>query len=211
MRNGLRHFDRDFNRVQRIAIAFHDQCPGLNCRKVRRSEVHIVIAVGESSGAREKGIDLGVPAGMTSAKNLPLPFGQPIGILAHDGTCLRGKVRRGANQHHRLYALRLPGRHMQQDVAAPTGPQSLASADFQMIEQREYIRGGILMPEGFRKNARPGVTAQVRHDQLEVLTPLRGKIINGPSSGQSFSGIVRRVQIPVGDFEGIALALVFGC
>jgi len=108
---------------------------------------------------------------------------------------------------------------MQQDVAAPTHPKSLASADFQMIEQREYIRGGILMPEGFRKNARPGVTAQVRHDQLEVLTPLRGKIINGPSSGQSFSGIVRRVspsprrrvQIPVGDFEGIALALVFGC
>src|SRR5260370_17453578 len=83
---------------------------------------------------------------------------------------------------------------MQQDVAAPTDPKSLASTDFQMIEQRKYIRGGILMPEGFRKNARPGVTAQVRHDQLEVLTALRGHDYQWPSLRQSVSGIVRRVS-----------------
>ena len=119
MRNGLCHFDRDFNRVQRIAIALHDQRPGLNSRKVRRSEIHIVIAVGESSGACQDGIDLGVPTRMTSPKDFPLRFGQTVGIPAHYGARLPGEVRRRANQHHRLHALRLPGRHVQQDVAAP--------------------------------------------------------------------------------------------
>ena len=77
--------------------------------------------------------------------------------------------------------------------------------------------------EHFNPSRRPFVYHRKPPPKTKPPTLARGRlynqIINGPSSGQSFSGIVRRVspspcrrvQFPVGDFEGIALALVFGC
>ena len=64
---------------------------------------------------------------------------------------------------------------MQQDIASTTDAETVRGADFEMIEQRENVHGGVLMAERFRKNARPAMAAEIGDDQLEIFAPLAGQ------------------------------------
>src|SRR5258708_39497768 len=108
---------------------------------------------------------------MAASQDFPLGLGKTIGILAHDRARLRRKVRSRAHPHDRLDTLRLHRSHVQQDIASTADSESLARTDFQMVEQRQHVSGGIPMIEWFRQNAWPSVTTQVRHDELELCAP----------------------------------------
>ena len=49
-----RHFNGQFDRIERIAVALHDERSSLDRREIRRSEVHIVITGGKRFRALEE-------------------------------------------------------------------------------------------------------------------------------------------------------------
>src|SRR5207244_1525186 len=109
---------------------------------------------------------------MATAQDFPLLFGESIGVLAHEVTGLRRKVRSGADQHHGLNAIRLLGGHVEQDIATTADAHAVAGADSKVIEQSKRVSGGLFVAEGLRQNARVAVTTQVGQDQLKFCSPL---------------------------------------
>src|SRR6516164_237046 len=158
LRYGLRHFDGELDGIERITVALHD-------------EVHVVVTRGKRSRAFKDSPNLRIPTRMTTAKKFPLFLREAVGILAHDGTRRCWKVRSGADQHHRFDAFRLPGGQVQEDVTAAAHSDSFASADFQVVEEREHVCRGVLMAKWLRQDAGAAVSPQVGQDELEVWTP----------------------------------------
>ena len=54
LRYRSRHFNGQFDRIERIAVALHDERSSLDRREIRRSEVHIVITGGKRFRALEE-------------------------------------------------------------------------------------------------------------------------------------------------------------
>src|SRR6516165_4037900 len=108
---------------------------------------------------------------MMAAKKFPLFLREAVGILAHDWSRLWWKVRSGTDQHHRFDAFRLPRGQVQQDIAASAHSDSFASADSEVVEEREHVHRGVLMAKWLRQDARAAVSPQVGQDELEVWTP----------------------------------------
>ena len=117
VRNGFGHFDGKFDRIQRVAVTLDNESAGFNGGEQRWREVQVVIAGGKGLGAGEDGFDLLIAARMATAQDFPLLFGESVGVVAHQGTGLRRKVRSGADQHHGSNAARVLGGHVQQDDA----------------------------------------------------------------------------------------------
>src|SRR5215469_7729003 len=138
---------------------------------------------------------------MATAQNFPLLFGESIGVLAHEGTGLRRKVRRGADQHHGLNATRLLGGHVQQDVATSADANGLRGGDLQMIEQGKHVYRGLIMTEWLCKRTGAAVTTQVRQDELESCAPLcegSDPILAGAGEAvQQQQGLTRCVKFEV--------------
>src|SRR5437667_12914149 len=105
---------------------------------------------------------------MATAQDFPLLFGESIGVLAHEVTGLRRKVRSGADQHHGLNAIRLLGGHVEQDIATTADAHAVAGADSKVIEQSKRVSGGLVGAEGHRENSRAAVNKQVRQDSTKI-------------------------------------------
>jgi len=103
-------------------------------------------------------------------------------IPAHNRTRLGWEVRCSAYENHGRNALRLQCRHVQKHVAAAADSDSLAGGDFQMVEEREQVAGGIAMAERLGQGARAAVATQVRYDEFELSAPFLdggGPILTG--------------------------------
>src|SRR5579864_1545741 len=136
LRDGFRHLDRDFYRIERIMVALDNERTGFDGREVGRSEVQVVVAIGEAPRTGEYGPDLLIASGMATTKDLPVSLGQAVRILPHDGSSLRRKIAGGTDQHHGLDTLRLAGGKVEEDVAATADSQSFERHDFQVVEER---------------------------------------------------------------------------
>ena len=97
----------------------HDQGAGGDGRQQRRCERHVVIVVFQRAHLFEQQADLIVAVGVT------LPLLRPVGVrergggkLRHGLARLRRKVWRRADQDHRLDAIWLLGRHVEQGLRA---------------------------------------------------------------------------------------------
>lgn len=168
LRYRSRHFNGQFDGIERIVVALHDQRSSLDRREIRRSEVHIVITGSKQFRAFEESPNLRITTRMMAAKKFPLLLGKAVRILTHDRTRLWWKVRRRTDQNHGFDAFWLPGGQVQEDVAAATDADSFTNADSQVVEQRDYVGRRILMAERLRQNAGAAMSAQVRQFDLEV-------------------------------------------
>src|SRR6516165_10210068 len=61
LRYGFRHFHRELDRIERIAVALHDERASPDRREIRRREVHVVVARGKRSRAFEDRANLRIP------------------------------------------------------------------------------------------------------------------------------------------------------
>ena len=86
LRHRSGHFNGEFDGIERIAVAVHDERSSLDRREVRRSEVHIVITGGKRFCTFEESPSLRLTSRMMTAKNYPLLCGEAFHIPTHDGT-----------------------------------------------------------------------------------------------------------------------------
>ncbi len=81
IRNPAKQLDRLLDRIQRIAIAVHDQRPGGDRRERRWREVHVVAIVGELARVAPQRADLIVAVVMAPAHLFPFRFRSPSSVI----------------------------------------------------------------------------------------------------------------------------------
>ena len=165
IRNPAKQFDGLLDRIERIAIAVHDQGPCRDRRQGRRGKVHVVAIVGELARVAPQRANLIV------AEVMPAAHLRPLGLRSsflrhrpHDGARLIGKTRRAADVNHCADPLRLPGGHVQQRVRARAHADGLDAIDAEMIQQREDIARNIREREGAARIRRSSMPAKIGDD-----------------------------------------------
>src|SRR5437660_10535123 len=103
---------------------------------------------------------------MALLKALTLFIGELLnGEGAHDLACLFRIVIDGAHEYHRLNALWLLRRQVQEEISPATGANRLKSLDAKMIEQCLYITSSLSLGILSRRVGGASVPAQVGDDQ----------------------------------------------
>ena len=155
----------------------------------RRRDRHVVVAVLQSAHLLEQHADLIVAVNVALALRHPVGVGEGVGgELGHRGAGRRRKIRRGADQHHRVDAARLLRGHVEQRLRAHAQADRLHARQAEAIEQREEVVRRLAEREHARRVRRAPMPAQVGDDDAEA-----GRIAGGEH------------QLPVGADPGAAM------